>query len=119
MSARCFVRPTLAIGLLLVTACATAGTAETDPVDASVVATPDAEVVKSPDASVVPTYDAAPGLPDARPIPDAYSPPDAIPLPPDAGGIICEANDECAPADCCYIVICVPGDRLGALCFPT
>ena len=31
----------------------------------------------------------------------------------------CVGNTDCDPADCCYINVCVPGDRVGALCFPT
>jgi len=83
--------------------------------DGAVVVEYDAEP-PPPDAFRPP--DAAPGAPDARPVPDAFEPPDAN-LPPDAAaGGLCDGNEDCIASECCYILLCVPGERFGALCFP-
>ena len=64
---------------------------------------------------------------DARMI-DAHVPPidgppiDAPPPPIDAppqGGGFCQANADCIAAECCFVVACVPGTRIGSACFPS
>ncbi len=105
---------------LAVAGCATAGQEDPSAVDGA-VSLPDA--ASQVDAPQLP--DAAPGAPDARPMPDArpqpdaYVPPDAYSPPDAAGGGVCEANNECIPSECCYVLFCVPGDRVGSLCFPS
>jgi hypothetical protein len=110
-------------------ACATATPPSSDDepggADASPAPGPDGATAPVPDARPLPgPADAAPpsGLPDAAP-PSGSA--DAAPTPatPDAAppsGGICSSNAECPhPAECCYLILCVPGTEFGDLCFPS
>jgi hypothetical protein len=70
----------------------------------------DSHVPPPPDAKLPDAH-----LVDAKVFHDAAAMPDAS-----GGGGFCMANHDCTdPTTCCWVAVCVPGNRLGDnLCFP-
>jgi hypothetical protein len=100
----------LSLVLLLLASCATAA----DDNDGQAPAPDARKGVTFPDAG--PQADAAPTPDAAPPLPvDAATP--AI----DAGGTsgICETNADCTVSgECCFVIACTPGTKLGDACLP-